>query len=234
MSAHRGILLVDSHRVFRRMVREVIARHCPGITVIEALDREDALRKLKRHRPGLIFTDIDIRGCRVLDLLQRMRRVHPDGVIVVLTSYDLPEYREAALACGAHHFISKSASNGSTIVNIVEAELFKPAWSRKKKERRPTMTSRDEYQQLAEAKLEEIVAKIQQLKAQAKQGDAKVRIEIERSIDQLQDRKAAVENKLGDLKNAGENAFGELKAGVETAMNEMKSAVEEATAKFKS
>lgn len=96
------------------------------------------------------------------------------------------------------------------------------------------MTSRDEYQQLAEAKLEEIVAKIQQLKAQAKQGDAKVRIEIERSIDQLQDRKAAVENKLGDLKNAGENAFGELKAGVETAMNEMKSAVEEATAKFKS
>jgi DNA repair exonuclease SbcCD ATPase subunit len=82
------------------------------------------------------------------------------------------------------------------------------------------MTSRDEYQQLAEAKLEEISAKIQQFKAQAKQADAKARTEIERHIDQLQDRKAAVENKLGDLKNAGENAFGELKAGVETASDD--------------
>jgi DNA-binding NarL/FixJ family response regulator len=132
MSACQGILLVDNHRIFRRTVRETIARRYPGITVVEAIDREDAIRKVKRHRPGLIFTDIDIRGCRVLDLLQRIHEVHPDGVIAVLTSYDLPEYREAALARGARHFISKSASNGSAIIKIVEAELFKPACSRKR------------------------------------------------------------------------------------------------------
>lgn len=132
MNACQGILLVDNHRIFRRTVRETIARRYPGITVVEALDREDAIRKVKRHRPGLIFTDIDIRGCRALDLLQRIHEVHPDGVIAVLTSYDLPEYREAALARGARHFISKSASNGSAIMKIVEAELFKPACSRKR------------------------------------------------------------------------------------------------------
>ncbi|MGB8720613.1 MAG: response regulator transcription factor [Desulfobacterales bacterium] len=133
MSACQGILLVDNHRIFRRTIRETIARRYPGITVVEALDREDAIRKVKRHRPGLIFTDIDIRGCRALDLLQRIHEVHPDGVIAVLTSYDLPEYREAALARGARHFISKSASNGSAIMKIVEAELFKPACIRKTK-----------------------------------------------------------------------------------------------------
>jgi len=132
MNACQGILLVDNHRIFRRTVRETIARRYPGITVVEALDREDAIRKVKRHRPGLIFTDIDIRGCRALDLLQRIHEVHPDGVIAVLTSYDLPEYREAALARGARHFISKSASNGSAIMKIVEAELFKPACSQKR------------------------------------------------------------------------------------------------------
>ncbi|MFO7494612.1 MAG: response regulator transcription factor [Desulfobacterales bacterium] len=132
MSACQGILLVDNHRIFRRTVRETIARRYPGITVVEAIDREDAIRKVKRHRPGLIFTDIDIRGCRALDLLQRIHEVHPDGVIAVLTSYDLPEYREAALARGARHFISKSASNNSAIIKIVEAELFKPACSRKR------------------------------------------------------------------------------------------------------
>ena len=132
MNACQGILLVDNHRIFRRTVRETIARRYPGITVMEAIDREDAIRKVKRHRPGLIFTDIDIQGCRALDLLQRIHEVHPDGVIAVLTSYDLPEYREAALARGARHFISKSASNGSAIMKIVEAELFKPACSRKR------------------------------------------------------------------------------------------------------
>jgi predicted phage-related endonuclease len=95
------------------------------------------------------------------------------------------------------------------------------------------MTSQEQYQKMAEAKLEEIVARMQQLKAQAKQGDAKVRIEFERQIEQLQDRKAQVENKLSDLKNAGEDAYAELKAGVETALGEMKSALEEAAAKFK-
>ena len=95
------------------------------------------------------------------------------------------------------------------------------------------MTAHEQYQKMAEAKLEEIVARMQQLKAQAKQGDAKVRIEFEHQIAQLQDRKTQVENKLSDLKNAGEDAYAELKAGVETALGEMKSALEEATAKFK-
>ncbi len=129
MSACQGILLVDNHRIFRRTVRETIARRYPGITVVEALDREDAIRKVKRHRPGLIFTDIDIRGW--------IHEVHPDGVIAVLTSYDLPEYREAALARGARHSISKSASNGSTIEKIIAAELVKPGDRPKKGRRYP-------------------------------------------------------------------------------------------------
>jgi hypothetical protein len=95
------------------------------------------------------------------------------------------------------------------------------------------MTSHEQYQKMAEAKLEEIVARTQQLKAQAKQGDAKARIEFERQIEQLQDRKTQVENKLSDLKNAGENAYAELKAGVDAALDEMKSALEEAAEKFK-
>jgi DNA-binding NarL/FixJ family response regulator len=126
MGTLQRILLVDSHRVFRRTVRETIARRCPAVPVMEALSGEDAVRKVKRYRPGLIFTDIDIGGRRVLDLLQRIREIHPKGVIAVLTSYDLPEYREAALASGADHFFSKSASNGRTIEKIIEAELFKP------------------------------------------------------------------------------------------------------------
>ena len=132
MGVLRGILLVDSHLAFRRTVRETIARRCPGIPVTEALSGEDAIRKVKRHRPGLIITDIDIRGRRVLGLLQRIREIQPESTIAVLTSYDLPEYREAALASGADLFFSKSASSGRTIEKIIEAELSKPCEHSKK------------------------------------------------------------------------------------------------------
>jgi DNA-binding NarL/FixJ family response regulator len=52
-----------------------------------------------------------------------MLAIHPDGVIAVLTTCDLPEYREVALKNGARHFISKSQSNGKAIMEMIAEEL---------------------------------------------------------------------------------------------------------------
>lgn len=121
------ILLVDSDTTFRRMVGDMIRRHFPDVHVSEARNREDALRQVRRHRPGLILTEIDMRGRRSLDLLEKMHALHPECVIAVMTSYDLPEYREAALQGGARHFISKSVPSGPAIMEIVTAELMAPS-----------------------------------------------------------------------------------------------------------
>lgn len=95
-----------------------------------------------------------------------------------------------------------------------------------------TMTTQDKFQRLAEARLQELVARIEQLKAQAKQADAEARIEIDRHVKSLSDQKDAIQSKLTQIKNAGESAFAELKAGLEMALNDMKTALEEAKAKF--
>jgi DNA-binding NarL/FixJ family response regulator len=126
MIANWRILLVDSDPIFRSMVRDMLQRHFPDIPVSEARSRKDAFMQVKRYRPGLILTEIDIQGRRSLDLPQRMRAVHPSSVIAVLTSYDSPEYRDAALKGGAHHFISKSRLNGKTIMALVNAEVIAP------------------------------------------------------------------------------------------------------------
>lgn len=117
------ILLVDSDATFRRMVRDMIRRHYPDVTISEAHNREDALRQVRRQRPGLILTEIDMDGRRSLDLPQKMHAVHPKCVIAVMTSYDLPEYQEEALQGGARHFISKSVPSGPAILTIVGAAL---------------------------------------------------------------------------------------------------------------
>ena len=117
------ILLVDSHPTYRRLVKELIRRHYPAIRVKEACDREDALGKIRHYQPDLILTEIDMRGRRVPDLPKQMQAVHPDGVIAVLTTCDLPEYREVALKNGARHFISKSQFNGKALMEMIAEEL---------------------------------------------------------------------------------------------------------------
>jgi len=123
MNTHPKILLVDSHPTYRRLVKELIRRHYPALRVKEARGREDALGKIRRFEPDLILTEIDMQGRRVPDLPKQMHAIHPDGVIAVLTTCDLPEYREAALKNGARHFISKSQLNGKAIVAMIAEEL---------------------------------------------------------------------------------------------------------------
>lgn len=115
--------MVDSHPTYRRLVKELIRRHYPAIRVKEAYDREDALGKIRRYQPDLILTEIDMHGCRVTDLPKQMQTIHPDGVVAVLTTCDLPEYREAALKNGARHFISKSLPNSKAIMEMIAEEL---------------------------------------------------------------------------------------------------------------
>jgi DNA-binding NarL/FixJ family response regulator len=123
VKTHPEILLVDSHPTYRRLVKELIHRPYPAIRIKEAFDMEDALGKIRRYQPDLILTEIDMRGRRVPDLPKQMQAIHPDGVIAVLTTCDLPEYREVALKNGARHFISKSQSNGKAIMEMIAEEL---------------------------------------------------------------------------------------------------------------
>ena len=53
--------------------------------------------------------DIRIPGESGLALTGKIKAAHPDIIVVVNTSYDLPEYRSAAYEMGADHFISKHA-----------------------------------------------------------------------------------------------------------------------------
>jgi DNA-binding NarL/FixJ family response regulator len=122
--ANAKILLVDNDAAFRRMLRDLIRRHFPHAIVHEAHGPEDAVRKIKSISPGLVLAEIDMAGRRSLDLTRKMNAVHPESVIAILTSYDLPEYREAAFQAGAHHFISKSMpTTVPVILAIVEEAL---------------------------------------------------------------------------------------------------------------
>ena len=91
------ILIVDDNDLFRQTLRTTLQEAFPTITIDEEPDGGKALQKVDASFPGLIFMDIRLPGESGLELTKKVKANHPEIVVVILTSYDLPEYRQAAL-----------------------------------------------------------------------------------------------------------------------------------------
>jgi len=100
-------LLVEDNVSFRQALSDVLLSYFPLIGIDEAGDGDEALRKVEYLRPDIIFMDIQLPGGNGLEVTKEIRLVHDNIVIVILTSYGLPEYRQQAFRNGADCFLSK-------------------------------------------------------------------------------------------------------------------------------
>ena len=117
------ILIVEDNDHFRQTLRSLLVARFPSMSFEEARDGSEALEKVSAFDPDLIFMDIKLPGQSGLELTKRIRQSNAEVKIVILTSYDLPEYREAARMGGANHFVSKGSSKAEEILALVETIL---------------------------------------------------------------------------------------------------------------
>jgi DNA-binding NarL/FixJ family response regulator len=68
-----------------------------------------ALQRLNAQRPDLAFVDIGLPGRTGILLTRDIKAIDAKVYVVMLTSHDLPEYREAAFREGADWYICKMA-----------------------------------------------------------------------------------------------------------------------------
>jgi DNA-binding NarL/FixJ family response regulator len=122
-------LLVEDNVSFRQTLLEILAARFPFMSIEEAGDGVEALEKVDRFMPDLIFMDIKLPGENGLQLTQKIKRKYPEVVVVVLTSYDYPEYREAAFGFGANHFMVKSLSTNEELMALVESIVEETGFS---------------------------------------------------------------------------------------------------------
>jgi DNA-binding NarL/FixJ family response regulator len=117
------ILIVEDHQDFRESLREVLTGRLPQAEIDEAAEGNEVLPKIEAHPPHLIFMDINIPGENGLELTRQIKQDFPQIVVVILTSYDLPEYREAAYRYGANYFLAKGTTNGQKLLGLIESIL---------------------------------------------------------------------------------------------------------------
>jgi len=116
-------LIVEDNATFRQSLRELLSVRFPSMCIEEAVDGKEALLKLDSNVPDLIFIDIKLPGANGLELTKKIKANHQNIEVIVLTSYDLPEYREAAYRSGASYFFTKGTATSDEITMVVNSIL---------------------------------------------------------------------------------------------------------------
>jgi len=117
------ILIVDPNDPFRQSLKKVLMNRFPFIDIQEASDGTEGMDKVNTYDPNLIFLEIHLPAQSGLDLARRIKSNHPDIVIVILTSYDLPEYQTAAQESGVEHLVPKDEWTGVDMIDLVQLIL---------------------------------------------------------------------------------------------------------------
>jgi CheY-like chemotaxis protein len=105
----KRILIVEDNAFFLQFLKETLHARFASTDILEAANGEEALQKIKTLPPEAIFMDLRLPGANGLELTRKIKAQYPNIIIVILTNYDLPEYREAAYQSGADHFLSKDS-----------------------------------------------------------------------------------------------------------------------------
>lgn len=114
-------LLIEDNVTFRQTFKKILAELFPSMAIEEAGDGVEAFEKIQWFTPDLIFMDIRLPGKNGLELTKMIKQTHPLTAVVLLTDYNLPEYREAAFASGADDFVIKGTLNPAAVAALIKA-----------------------------------------------------------------------------------------------------------------
>ncbi len=118
MTIDQRILIVDDYNDRRAQLRKLIeARDC---TVVEASNCEDALELLTQLDIHLVLTETELPTMSGLYLLQKVKSVHPDTEVILLTNNASSFNLLQALRLGAYDFIVRPIDTGEILDKALE------------------------------------------------------------------------------------------------------------------
>jgi DNA-binding NarL/FixJ family response regulator len=97
------VLLVEDSTLVAERLREVIS-HIGGVNLIGTTN----IAVASKQDVDVIVLDLHLKQGTGFGVMRALTTVRRKPTIIVLTNYDLPEYKKASLALGATHFLDKA------------------------------------------------------------------------------------------------------------------------------
>lgn len=113
------ILLLDDHRILGQSIKMPLEEESD--VTCDYISSSENLMEALENSYDILLLDINLKAEKTgLDLVEEVLEIYPKQKIVVLTSYDLVNYRKIAFDLGVKDFINKSVE-ASELVNRLRA-----------------------------------------------------------------------------------------------------------------
>jgi DNA-binding NtrC family response regulator len=127
MSSSPIILIVEDEELLRNILRQILQEG--GYNVATASSAEAALDIFTTEDVALTLTDIRMAGMDGLELLDQLKAVDGEALVIVMTAYSSVDSAIAALRKGAYDYVTKPFVNEDLLQRVRNAlrqrELFK-------------------------------------------------------------------------------------------------------------
>ena len=118
----KAILVVDDDEGMRDTLSAILRG---DYDIRLAATGEEGLSVLKRADINLMLLDVRMPGMSGLECTRMIQQLHPEVRVIILTGYDFPQYRRAAIKAGAQGFISKPTAQ-TVICQLIRADVPQP------------------------------------------------------------------------------------------------------------
>jgi two-component system response regulator HydG len=116
------VLVVDDEAGIVESLTKIFQRE--GLHVLAATDGAAGLELLRKHRVGVLLTDLMMPRTTGMDLLKAAKTVAPETEVVLMTAYGTVETAVQAMKEGAYDFVTKPLKRAH-VVRIVKNALEK-------------------------------------------------------------------------------------------------------------
>lgn len=125
-SDKQTVLVVEDEELMRSILRELLESE--GYSVLTADSAENALDIFGESETDVTLTDIKMSGMDGLELLDKLKAVDENALVIIMTAYSSVDSAVAALRKGAYDYVTKPFVNEDLLQTVKNAlrtrELF--------------------------------------------------------------------------------------------------------------
>ncbi|NOY70011.1 MAG: PAS domain S-box protein [Deltaproteobacteria bacterium] len=114
------IVLIDDEEDIRQVLSIVLSD--AGYKVRTAPDGETGLRLCKENPPQIVITDIRMPGIDGIQVLETLKKSHPNIQVIVITAFGDMDMATTALTLDASDFVAKPISDDAILISVKRAQ----------------------------------------------------------------------------------------------------------------
>lgn len=115
-------MVADGHAIVRCGIKDLISRHFPGYSCLEARDSISFTEVVKRYDFDLVLIDANLPNADAADLLSWLKTRNHQAKVLVLSTHPFAQYALSYYKRGAMGYVSKEAET-EDIVDAISTVL---------------------------------------------------------------------------------------------------------------